>query len=164
MEENIQTEVMKERKMSRTVDASPERTFQAWTDPLELRTWWGPRGFTTGEVLIEPREGGRFSVEMEDEAGRTFPMRGNFQKFEGPSRLVFTTSIIDDPAGGRPLEALNTVTFEERGEGTEIIWRWEAIDPAPTDIVAAAIEGYERTVSDSLSRLAELMSRTSGQA
>ena len=110
--------------------------------------------------MIEPNEGGRFSVEMEDDDGRVFPMRGNFREFGEPSRLVFTTSIIDDPAGGRPLEALNTVTFEERDGRTEVTWRWVAIDPAPTAIVSAAVAGYEQTVADSLSRLAEVMSET----
>lgn len=160
MDERIQSEVMSERRMSKAVDASPEKVFQAWTDPLRLRTWWGPRGFTAREVMIEPNEGGRFSVEMEDDDGRVFPMRGNFREFGEPSRLVFTTSIIDDPAGGRPLEALNTVTFEERDGRTEVTWRWVAIDPAPTAIVSAAVVGYEQTVADSLSRLAEVMSET----
>ena len=164
MDESIQREVMRERRTNKTVDASPEKVFQAWADPLQLRTWWGPRGFTAREVIIEPHAGGRFSVEMEDDEGKVFPMRGAFREFEGPSRLVFTTSIIDDPAGGRPLEALNTVTFEERNGRTEVTWRWEAIDPAPTAIVSAAIAGFEHTVADSLSRLAEVIAGTAERA
>lgn len=163
MDERIHREVMKERRSSKAVDATPEKAFQTWADPLQLRTWWGPRGFTSREVVIEPREGGRFSVEMEDEDGRTFPMRGIFREFDEPRRLVFTTSIIHDPTGGPPLEALNTITFDERDGRTEITWRWEAIDPAPTDIVSTSIDGYEQTVADSLARLAEVIARTSGR-
>ncbi|NLI73327.1 MAG: hypothetical protein GX369_00935 [Euryarchaeota archaeon] len=160
MEENILKEVARERRLTKIIDSPPDKVFNAWIDPLQLRAWWGPHDFTSREVMIEPRVGGKFSVEMEDEDGRIFPMRGVFHEFQEPSRLVFTTSVIYDP-DGRPLEALNTIIFNGKEGGTEVVWAWKAIDPAPTAIVSVALMGFDKVTTDSLSRLSELMTRVS---
>lgn len=164
MEGTTRTEVRRERTFTKQVGAPRETVFRAWTDPLRLRVWWGPRGFTAGTVEVEPRPGGLFHVDMQDDEGKLFPMRGEFREVEEPSRLVFTSTLIADPAGGPPLEALNTVTFAEQGEGTEVTWRWSAIDPAPNPMVDAALEGAEVSTNESLSRLAEAMARERGGA
>ncbi len=159
MDERIHAEVRKERMLTKTLNAPRETVFKAWTDPLQLRVWWGPRDFTAGEVVIEPRQGGAFRVNMVDADGRTFPMKGVFREFERPSRLVFTSTLIVDMGGGPPLEAVNTVTFEEKDGGTEITWRWGAVEAAPTAIVAAALVGFEQSTEDSLARLADYMTQ-----
>lgn len=158
MDERFLTDVKRERKLTKLVNAPREAVFQAWTDPLQLRTWWGPRDFTAGEVVVQPQPGGTIRVDMRDSEGRTFPMRGVIRDIERPSRLVFTNTVIEDAGGGPPLEALNAIEFVEKSGGTEITWRWEAIDPAPNEMVADALEGLEHSNRESLSRLADLMS------
>ena len=160
MDERFLTEVKKERRSAITVNRPREAAFKAWTDPLQLRAWWGPRGFDAREVTMQPRPGGSFRVDMEDAEGRVFANRGEFREVDEPSRLVFTTTVIEDMGGGPPLEALNTVEFAEAGGGTEITWRWEAIEPAPNEMVANALAGVELSNNDSLSRLAEFLSRS----
>ncbi len=87
MDERFLTDVKRERKLTKLVNGPREAIFQAWTDPLQLRTWWGPRGFTAGEVVVQPQPGGKIRVDMRDSDGRTFPMRGVIRDIERPSRL-----------------------------------------------------------------------------
>jgi hypothetical protein len=34
--------------------------FNAWTDPVLVKRWWGPRGYTTPSAEIDLRVGGAF--------------------------------------------------------------------------------------------------------
>jgi len=46
----------------RTIGASPERVFDAWTKPERLRLWWGPRGVTCTAAEVDLRVGGRYRI------------------------------------------------------------------------------------------------------
>ena len=56
--------------MQRTFRASPERVFRAWTQPAALREWWCPPGWVAGEIEIDLRIGGTYSIAM-SRAGST---------------------------------------------------------------------------------------------
>jgi len=46
----------------KTIRASAERLFQAWTDPSQLTQWWGPPGVQCIEAQIDLRMGGRYRI------------------------------------------------------------------------------------------------------
>lgn len=48
----------------REFDAPIERVWAAWTDPSDLRAWWGPMGFTCPRAEADVRVGGRILVTM----------------------------------------------------------------------------------------------------
>ncbi|MCA1693688.1 MAG: SRPBCC domain-containing protein [Actinobacteria bacterium] len=73
-----------------TLDASPERIFQALTDPAELVKWWGPSGFTTPEIEIDPRVGGSYRLGMQPPEGELFHLAGEFLEVARPSRLAYS--------------------------------------------------------------------------
>ena len=58
---------------SRTVAATIDDVFSAWTDPAHLRKWWGPAGFTNTFHEFDLRPGGRWKFTMHG------PEQGNYQ-------------------------------------------------------------------------------------
>ena len=48
----------------REFDAPIERVWAAWTEPADLRAWWGPTGFTCPRAEADVRVGGRILVTM----------------------------------------------------------------------------------------------------
>jgi uncharacterized protein YndB with AHSA1/START domain len=85
------------------IAASPERVFEALTDPEELATWFGPDGrYRTDEWDIDLRPGGTWSARTTDPDGREGEVHGTYVVVERPRRLELTWNV-----GG-----------EERGETT----------------------------------------------
>lgn len=84
------------------IKASPERVFQAITDPKQLRAWWDCDGLGENQVWeIEPRVGGRLRVR--DRAKQPLEQLGGIQEVEGhgvvtvydPPRTLEYTWIVD---------------------------------------------------------------------
>jgi uncharacterized protein YndB with AHSA1/START domain len=148
--------------ITRTFDAPRELVFRAWTEPELLKQWWGPKGFTTPVLTVDPRPGGLFHYCMRSPDGHEYWGRGVFREVVPPERLVRVDSLADEqgnpvPAerygfnAAHPLETLVTVTFDERGGRTTVTLRHEI--PASVPERSRAAEGYRQ----SLDRLADLL-------
>jgi uncharacterized protein YndB with AHSA1/START domain len=57
---------------TRTVNATIDNVFRAWTDPEHLKNWWGPKGFTNTFKEYDLRPGGKWSFIMHG------PDKGNY--------------------------------------------------------------------------------------
>jgi uncharacterized protein YndB with AHSA1/START domain len=101
----------------KTIQASPERLFAAWTEPEQLRAWWGPEGVVCIEAEVDLRPGGRYRI------GNQFPDQsvlwivGEFEAVEPPRRLVYTWRV----EGISQAPERVTVQFDSRGAATEVI-------------------------------------------
>jgi uncharacterized protein YndB with AHSA1/START domain len=73
-----------------TLDASPERIFKAFIDPAGLVEWWGPSGFTTPEIEIDPKIGGSYRFAMQPPDGELFHLTGEFVDVDPPTRLSYS--------------------------------------------------------------------------
>jgi len=51
-------------RVRREFGAPVERVWAAWTEPRDLREWWGPAGFTCPRAEVDLRPGGRIFVTM----------------------------------------------------------------------------------------------------
>lgn len=137
--------------------ATPERVFQAWTDPEELRRWFGLRenGLLAAEVDL--RVGGRWRFEMKsDDAARHY-LEGAYLEIERPTRLVFTWRHVVAAEGGAPEPSPDsrvTLAFEPQGAATRLRLRHEAIEREPARL------GVGRGWEASLGKLAALLSDT----
>jgi uncharacterized protein YndB with AHSA1/START domain len=88
------------------IDAPPETVFEFFVDPALMRRWMG------GHVVLEPRNGGRFAVDI-----GTNHARGSFLEVLRPDKVVFTWGWEDSdlvPPGSSTV----TFIFEAKGEGT----------------------------------------------
>lgn len=116
----------------RTIRASPARLFEAWTQPEQLRAWWGPRPVTCSGAEVNLRVGGRYRIANRMPDGETLVIEGEFQVVEAPHKLVYTWRVGDDEA------SRVTVRFEPHGEETEVIVVHEQI---PNETVRDSHEG-----------------------
>jgi uncharacterized protein YndB with AHSA1/START domain len=111
-------------EIRRTLPASPERVFAAWTDPDWLERWMSPVGHA--RVEADPRVGGRLRVVMIGE-GREIEHLGEYLEVAPPYRLSFTWQ--SEFTGGQP----SRVTVElaaAGGAGTELTLRHELLPPS----------------------------------
>jgi uncharacterized protein YndB with AHSA1/START domain len=104
----------------RTIEAPREDVFRAWTDPDELRRWWGPGEFTCPEAQVDLRPGGSYRLVMQPTAGDPMVLIGTYREVEPPSRLVYTWRWETGPAADGS-ESLVTVEFRDRGDRTELV-------------------------------------------
>src|SRR5579871_3325314 len=107
--------------VSKAIAASRERVFRSWTDPEQLRRWWGPRGFTCPEAVVDLRPGGSYRLVMQSPGGGLLmSVTGIYQQVEPPRLLVYTWRWDSGPAASDH-ESLVTVEFRELGEtSTEV--------------------------------------------
>jgi uncharacterized protein YndB with AHSA1/START domain len=114
-----------------TIQASPARVFDAWTDPEQISHWFVPVDGWSAPVdmiTVDARPAGTWRVSMVDDKGEAFPAVFHYREFDPPNRLVFTTGAPDhDP--NDPNAALLSVTLEERGGTTELTFHGTSSDP-----------------------------------
>ncbi|MBL7718144.1 MAG: SRPBCC domain-containing protein [Flavipsychrobacter sp.] len=70
---------------TRIFETTPERVFRAWSDPEQLKDWWGPKDFTNTFEIFDFRPGGTWKFVMHGPGGE-----GNYK-----NEVIF--EIIDEP-------------------------------------------------------------------
>ncbi len=114
-------------RVSRTIRASREELFRAWTDPAALTHWWRMEGdgWTFAEATLDVRVGGRYRLGMTDPTGKTHTAVGVYRELARPDRLAFTWDWED--TASRVGETLVTVEFRDAGGGqTEVVLTHES--------------------------------------
>lgn len=104
--------------ITRTFNDSRERVFDAFTKKDAIQAWYGPEGFTVPSVAIDPRQGGKYRIELHSPEGSVYVVTGQFREVHRPEKLVFTWAWLDG-AGVGP-ESLVTLTFKDKGGSTEM--------------------------------------------
>lgn len=107
--------------ITRLFDAPRSLVFKVWTRPEHLARWLGPKDFTAPSVTLDVRPGGAWRSCIRSPEGTEYWMRGVYREIVAPERLVFTFAWEEE--GDRGLETLVTVTFEEVGDKTRLIFR-----------------------------------------
>jgi len=114
--------------ITRVFEAPLEKVWQAWTEPEQLKRWWGPKDFTAPTIKIDFREGGKYLYAMHGPAGTPFDKdmwsTGTYKEIVPMKKIVTTDNFADAdgnvvPAsyygmpGDVPTEYQVTITFEE---------------------------------------------------
>ena len=137
-------------RLHRVLPAPRSAVFSACTDPGELAKWWGPHGFTTPNIEMDLRVGGRYRIAMQPPGGDLFYLAGEFREVDPPGRLAYTFRWEDPDPEDR--ETVVTVSLRDRGESTEFGLVQEGF--ATERRRALHDEGW----TDSLDRLERLLS------
>ena len=134
MTQETQQEIM----IERVFDAPREQVWEAWTDPEQIKKWWGPKDFTAPSIRSDFREGGTYLWAMKSPDGQTYWSTGTFREIVPQERLVVTDSFADEEgnvvppsksgiSGDHPLEARVTVTFEDVEGRTKLTLHYEGM-------------------------------------
>jgi len=109
-------------QVRRSFKASPERLFEAWTAPEELKRWHAPAPAVVSLVEIDARAGGRYRIHMRDPEGREFHVSGEYRVVDRPRRLVFTWKWEHED-----ITTQVTLEFKPQGSGTELVLTHEGL-------------------------------------
>ena len=139
------------------VKASPERVFDAFTDPAQVVDWWWPEGFTCPAADVDLRVGGtyRFAMTWPDaipESARfSHALVGEYFEIDRPHRLVMSGRAVNDEIG-ELFATLVDLTFEACSAGTAITMRQSYFEPLPpVEALAGAEQGWAQQL-DKLER------------
>ena len=136
---------------TRLLDAPRKLVFAAFSDPKHLAQWWGPDGFTTTTHSFDFRPGGVWRFVMHGPDGRDYQNRVTFIEIKAPERLVYRHGGGDDV---EPVQFTQTVTFEDVGGKTRLVWRGEF----PTAAERARVikdYGADKGLAQTIARLAQ---------
>lgn len=109
----------------RLIAASPERLFEAWTEPGRLLVWWGPGPVRCVGAEVDLRVGGRYRIGNLLPEGAILWITGEFLSVEPPHHLSYTWQLAGSSAGADV--ELVTVRFDPRGDSTEVCVTHERI-------------------------------------
>lgn len=110
-------------RATRTIRASRQRVYRAWTDPELLMRWFIEPDGNMRVLELDLRTGGRYRLEGAI-AGNPWAIWGVYREVTPPSRLVYTWSWDNDYKLGEPRgeDTVVTVEFRERGRAeTEVV-------------------------------------------
>ena len=105
-----------ELSISRRIDASPETVYRIWTE--RTAEWWAPRPYTTPEVDMDLRPGGRALMAMRAPDGTDLPREeGVFLEIVPNRKIVLTNAFKPGWIPQDPFMVV-IVTFDPEGAGT----------------------------------------------
>jgi uncharacterized protein YndB with AHSA1/START domain len=107
----------------KTIHATPERLFKAWTDPAQLLEWWGPEGVACVDPEVDLRVGGRYRIGNRLPDGKMLWIAGEFEAVDPPHQLRYTWRLEGTTGAFERV----TVRFEPRGSATEVVITHEHI-------------------------------------
>lgn len=135
-------------RLTKTISASPEDVFQAWTRPEHMRNWCCPDPTADVDVHVDLRVGGAYSIRMGFDEGAHTAV-GVYKEIDPPNRLVYTWDWKDgDHHMG--VETIVTVAFTEVDGGTQVTLTHEGFPAVEPKV------GHEEGWTVCLERLASL--------
>ena len=118
-------------RATRDFAAPIERVWRAWTDPDDLRAWWGPLGFECTRATADVRAGGRIFVTMkapEQYGGFEQHSTWNFTEVVEPRSIHYVFNFSDSDGNritptdagipeGVPADGEHEVLLTDLGDG-----------------------------------------------
>jgi uncharacterized protein YndB with AHSA1/START domain len=106
-------------EIKRVLNAPRDRVYAAWTDPAQLKQWFGPENVRTRGLIAEARAGGEFRWDLINPEGEEMTIRGEFRELQPGKKIVFTWQWQDDELWKNHTSVV-TVELTDRDGGTEL--------------------------------------------
>jgi len=113
-------------EIKRSINAPRTRVYAAWTDPAQLKEWFGPVWVRTCELIAEPRVGGKFRWDVINCEGREVTIQGEYREIIPGAKIVFTWKHCDDELWENQISIV-TVEFSDCNNGTELRLKHEQL-------------------------------------
>jgi uncharacterized protein YndB with AHSA1/START domain len=135
--------------LSRTFAARREHVFAAWTEPEQIKQWFGPDTCEVLEAYVDLRIGGEYHFRATSPQMGEFSMRGEYREVIPPAKLVYTWQIENDP-DFVDRETRVTVEFLDIGDSTEVRLTHENLPSADS------VKNHEHGWSGSFDKLEKM--------
>jgi uncharacterized protein YndB with AHSA1/START domain len=139
-------------RITRDFDSSPERVFQAWTDPDLIARWLGPRDSEIRIDSWDARTGGSYRYASVRNGEEVAAFYGSFHEIRPNVRLVQTFTWEGMPDG----VSLDTMTFEDLGNGRTRVIGVSVVDSLEARD-AIMVSGMDVGVNEGYEKLDELL-------
>jgi uncharacterized protein YndB with AHSA1/START domain len=139
-------------EIKRFVKAPRDRVYAAWTDPAQLKKWFGPENVQTREIVAEARVGGTFRWDLIDSDGDELTMRGEFRELKSNEKVVFTWQWQDDEDWENHISIV-TVDLKDAAGGTELRLMHEQLPNEDSR------DGHNRGWNSALDKLEKMFGR-----
>jgi len=106
-------------EIKRLIRAPRDRVYAAWTDPAQLKQWFGPENVQTRDLIADVRVGGKFCWDITNLEGEKMTCRGEYRELQPGKKLVFTWQWDDDEVWENHTSVV-TVELSDRDGGTEL--------------------------------------------
>jgi len=106
-------------EIKRFIKAPRDRVYAAWTEPGQLKTWFGPESVKTRNLIADVRVGGQFRWDCTDPEGKGVTISGEYRELQPGRKIVFTWRLEEDEDWENH-NSIVTVEFFDREGGTEV--------------------------------------------
>ena len=106
-------------EIKRFIKAPRDRVYAAWTDPAQLRQWFGPENVQTHDLIADARMGGTFRWDLTNSEGEKMTCRGEYRELQPGKKIVFTWQWEDDEDWENHISIV-TVELYDRDGDTEL--------------------------------------------
>jgi uncharacterized protein YndB with AHSA1/START domain len=113
-------------EIRRFINAPRDQVYAAWTDPEQLKQWFGPEDVQTNDFVADVRVGGKYRWDLTSAEGEEMTCRGEYLELEPGRKIVFTWQYDDDQAWENHSSTV-TVEFFDRENGTEVRLKHERL-------------------------------------
>ena len=103
-------------RSTRIVNFPRELVYTAWTDPNNLKNWWGPAGFTNTFNEFDLRPGGKWSFIMHGPDKGNYPNECEFIEIDNPALIAWKRY-------SKPIFQVVAAFEETAADKTNIIFR-----------------------------------------
>ena len=136
-------------RITKIISATPDKVFEAWTNPEIMSKWNAPEGIDNIACSSNLTVGGLFEIIMTNDEGVLHTAHGSYLEIDRPNKLVYTWDWREE-AYKMDIETVITVEFNAVGETTEVIMTHDLFPNRE------ATEGHEQGWSSCLNRLERL--------
>lgn len=114
-----------------------------------MKEWWRTGAYSTSQVTLDVRPGGRYRIEMVGRDGSVATVCGTYLEVAAPARLVMTWVSEGGPRDNGS-ESLLTVELYDRPGSTELRLTHERLPPTQAD---AFEQGWNQVLGELWDRL-----------
>ena len=139
-------------EIRRVVKAPRDRVYAAWTDPAQLKQWFGPDNVQTHDLVADVRVGGTFRWDLSNSEGEKMTCRGEYRELQPGKKIVFTWRWEDDEDWENHVSIV-TVELGDADGGTELRLTHEQL---PNE---ESRDGHTRGWNSALDKLEKFFSR-----
>ena len=106
-------------EISRLIKAPRDRVYAAWTEPAQLKQWFGPENVQTCDLIADARVGGTFRWDLINSEGEKMTILGEYRELQPGKKIVFTWQWEDDEDWKNNVSVV-TVELDDADGGTEV--------------------------------------------